>query len=29
LKAGTIEIIWVPAPKLSDPEILMVEADGS
>ena len=27
LKAGTIEIIWVPAPKLSDPEILMVEAD--
>ena len=29
LKAGTTEIIWVPAPKLSDPEILMVEADGS
>src|SRR6266567_9351063 len=27
LKAGTTEIIWVPAPKLSDPEILMVEAD--
>ena len=29
LKAGTTEIIWIPAPKLSDPEILMVEADGS
>ena len=28
LKAGTTEIIWIPAPKLSDPEILMVEADG-
>src|SRR5437588_6573966 len=27
LKAGATEIIWVPAPKLSDSEILMVEAD--
>ena len=27
MKAGTTEIIWVPAPKLSDTEILMVEAD--
>lgn len=27
LKTGTTEIIWVPAPKLSDSEILMVEAD--
>ena len=27
LKAGTTEIIWVPAPKLTDSEIRMVEAD--
>jgi hypothetical protein len=27
LKAGATEIIWVPAPKLSDSDIMMVEAD--
>jgi hypothetical protein len=27
LKPGATDIIWVPAPKLSDSEILMVEAD--